>query len=239
MKTTFRVILGLAICFLCYICVMSVVTPINFENTRAERETAVVKNLVAIRTAEAEFRLQKGYFTANLDSLVLFLRTGEKKEVVKEGALTDKQLEAGLTEKKAVELIKKAEKSGKAADWKALEENGLVRNGKLVFKRDTISGPVLPALFKDEYTEETIGNIIYIPYTNGVKFEAEVNNEYATSQGIRVPLIEVRAHYNTYMGDQDEQERVNLIDKEEKLGHYAGLKFGDLFGPNNNAGNWE
>ena len=42
-----------------------------------------------------------------------------------------------------------------------------------------------------------------------------------------------------YRGKGDDQERVNLIDKEEQLDHYPGLKMGDINEPNNNAGNWE
>lgn len=231
MKTAIRVLLALAICFLAYICVMSVVTPINFENKRAEREIKVVEHLVDIRTAQNEFRLQHGRYTDNLDSLVIWLQTGSKKEVVKEGALTEKQLEAGLTEAKAVKMIEKAKKTG---NYKEVKENGLEG-----FVRDTIASPVLDALFHGKYTNETIGDIIYIPYTDHIKFEAEVNDSYTTSQGIHIPLVEVRAHFNTYLGDLDDQERVNLIDREEQLFHYPGLKMGDVNEPNNNAGNWE
>lgn len=231
MKTVIRILLGLAIAFMCVICVKSVTTPIKFENVRAERETAVVKNLVALRTAENEFRMQNGRFTANLDSLILFVKTGSKKEVVKEGALTDKQLEEGLTEKKAVAMIEKARKTG---NWKEVEAAGLMG-----FKRDTISAPLLSSLYKEEYDENTIENIIYIPYTDKVRYEVETNDTYETAQGIHVPLVEVRAPFDAWMGDQDAQELVNLIDKEEKLGHYVGLKFGDINEPNNNAGNWE
>lgn len=231
MKTVIRVLLALAICFLGYICVMSVVTPIRFEETRVEREVAVVKCLSDLRTAETEFRQQHGRYTANLDSLILFLQTGKKKEVVKEGALTEKQLEAGLTELKAVRMIEKAKKTG---NYKEVQANGLEN-----FKRDTIESPVLEALFHGEYTNETIGEIIYIPYTDKVRFNAEVNDNYSTSQGIHVPLVQITAHYNTYLADLDEQERVNLIDKEEKLYHFPGLKMGDISEPNNNAGNWE
>ena len=72
-----------------------------------------------------------------------------------------------------------------------------------------------------------------------VKFEVETNNGYTTSQGIKVPIFEIRAHYDTYLHDLNNQERVNLIDKEEKLEHYPGLKVGSVDAPNNNAGNWE
>ena len=108
MKTTFRILLACAIVFLAYICVDSVVTPIQFEETRVQREEAVVKNLIHIRTAEVEFKNQHGRFIADADSLLLFLKTAPKKEVLKEGSLTDKQLEAGMTEHKAVKIIDKA-----------------------------------------------------------------------------------------------------------------------------------
>lgn len=231
MKTTLRILLGLSICFLCYLCVMSVMTPINFENTREAREEAVIKNLVDIRTAQVEYRAQHGRYTANLDSLIIFVCTGEKKEVVKEGALTDKQLEAGLTEHKAVKMIEKAQKTGK---WKEVEENGLMG-----FKRDTISTPLLEALYHGRFDAESIKEILVIPYTDNVHYEALVNDSYTTSQGIHVPLLEVRAHFNTWLADQDEQELVNLVDREEKLGHFPGLRIGSVDEPNNNAGNWE
>ncbi len=227
MKTTIRILLGLAICFLTYLCIMSVVTPIRFEEQRTIREEAVVKKLINLRTAETEFKAQKGYYTANLDSLILFLKTAKKKEVIKEGALTEAQLEAGMTEAKAVKIIQR----GKEKEIKA--------NGLEGFRRDTIYNDMITSLYKGEYTPENIDEITRIPYTDGVRFETEVNNGYTTEKGIKVPLIEVRAHFNTYLADQDAQELVNLIDKEEKLEHYPGVKFGSVEVPNNNAGNWE
>lgn len=227
MKITIRILLGIAICFLTYICVMSVVTPIRFEEQRTIREEAVVKSLINLRTAETEFKAQKGYYTANLDSLVLFLKTAKKKEVLKEGALTDAQLEAGMTEKKAVKIVQR----GNQREIKA--------NGLEGFRRDTIYNDMIQSLYKGEFTADNIEEITYIPYTENVRFEVAVDNGYTTDKGIKVPLIEVRAPFSTYLADQDQQELVNLIDKEEKLDHYAGLKFGSVEVPNNNAGNWE
>ena len=227
MKTTVRILLGLAICFLTYICVMSVVTPIRFEEKRVQREEAVVKNLISLRTAEVEFKAQKGYYTADLDSLILFLKTAKKKEVLKEGALTDAQLEAGMTEAKAVKIIKRG-------NLKEIQKNGLEG-----FKRDTIYTNLIQALYKGEYTEDNIGEIVYIPYTDNLKYDAQVDNEYTTDKGIKVPLVEVSAAFDTYLADLDKQELVNLIDKEKKLDHFPGLRFGSIEAPNNNAGNWE
>lgn len=226
MKTTLRILLGLSICLLIYLCVMSVVTPISFENQRQQREPAVIANLIDIRIAANEFRAQNGRYTADMDSLLLFVKTAKKKEVMKEGALTDAQLEKGLTEAKAVKIIKRGNK-------REIEQNGLTG-----FKRDTIYTPAIEALYKGKYTVETIDQIAYIPYTDSVKYELQVNNEYSNKNGV-VPLFQAAAHFSTYLGDLDEQELVNLIDKEEKLEHYPGLRVGNINEPNNNAGNWE
>ena len=252
MKTTRSLViclLSIAAVVMAYFCVTSVTTPIKFENKRAEREVMVIKHLVDLRTAEVEYHHQKGVFTANHDSLLLFLKTAPKKEVLKEGSLTDKQLEAGLNEHKAVKIIneakKKALKKNSFEDSDALyayiweNDNDVKSNGLSGFRRDTIELNMLQALYKGEYDENSIDAIVVIPFSDGKRFELEVNNDYKTSQGIRVPLFEARAPFESYLGDLNEQELINLIDKENKLDHYAGLKVGDIYAPNNNAGNWE
>lgn len=241
--------LSIAAVVMAVFCVQSVTTPIKFENTRVEREVAVIKNLVDLRTAEVEFHHQNGRFTASYDTLLNFLRTAPKKELMKEGSLTDKQLEAGLTEPKAIKILndakKKALKKNSFASADELyayiwENDAEVKQNELQgFRRDTIELNMLQSLYKGAYDENTIAQIVEIPFSDGLKFEIEVNNDYKTSQGIRVPLFEARAPFESYLGDLNEQELVNLIDREHKLEHYAGLKVGDVLSPNNNAGNWE
>ena len=255
MKTTKIIItalLGVSVIFMAFICVNSVVTPIKFEEARVQREAKVINNLVSLRTAEAQFRLDKGYFTADLDSLIDYLKTAPKKEVFKVGSLTEKQLENGMTETKAAKILERALlKAQRIMKYQGADSFNLLYNyiwendrevkaeGLQGFRRDTILTNMIQSLYKGQYTEETIGEIVYIPYTDNVKFEVETNNGYTTSQGIKVPIFEIRAHYNTYLHDLNNQERVNLIDKEEKLEHYPGLKVGSVEAPNNNAGNWE
>ena len=255
MKTTKIIItalLGVSVIFMAYICVNSVVTPIKFEEARLQREAKVINNLVSLRTAEAQFRLDKGYFTADLDSLIDYLKTAPKKEVFKVGSLTEKQLENGMTETKAAKILERARlKAQRKMKYQGADSLNLLYNyiwendrevkaeGLQGFRRDTILTNMIQSLYKGQYTEENIGEIVYIPYTDNVKFEVETNNGYTTSQGIKVPIFEIRAHYNTYLHDLNNQERVNLIDKEEKLEHYPGLKVGSVEAPNNNAGNWE
>ena len=248
-KIIVRILLGLSAIALATFCIMSVLTPIRFEEKRAAREVVVVKHLIALRTAEVEFRNHNGRFTANLDSLLLFLKNEPKKEVLKEGALTDKQLEGGLTEPKAVKILDQAKAKAKRKQQFASDEElyafvwandkDVIKNGLQGFRRDTIYENMIETLYKGEYTAQNIDQIVVIPFANGQRFEVEVNDEYTTSQGIRVPLFEARAHFNTYLADLNDQERVNLIDKETKLDHYPGLKVGDVNAPNNNAGNWE
>ncbi len=242
-------LLAIAAVVMAIFCVKSVTTPIKFEETRAQREVAVIKNLVDLRTAEVEFHHQNGRFTASYDTLLHFLKTAPKKELLKEGRLTDKQLEAGLTENKAVKILndakKKALKKNTFADNDALyafvweNDAEVKKNGLQGFRRDTIELNMLQSLYKGEYDEKSIDGIIEIPFSKGKQFELEVNNDYKTSQGISVPLFEARAPFETYLGDLNEQELVNLVDRETKLEHYAGLKVGDVYSPNNNAGNWE
>ena len=249
MKTTFRILLALAICFLAYICVDSVVTPIQFEETRVQREEAVVKNLIHIRTAEVEFKNLHGRFMADPDSLLLFLKNTPKKEVLKEGSLTEAQLEKGMTEHKAVKLIDKAKAKAmsklKTDDQEAIyayiweNDKDIKDAGLKGFRRDTIERNMIETLYKGEFDAQTIDQIVVIPFSDNLRFEIEVNDEYKTSQGIHVPLFEARAPFETYLADQDKQELVNLIDKEKKLDHYPGLKVGSIEAPNNNAGNWE
>jgi len=173
--------------------------------------------------------------------------------VMKEGSLTDKQLEAGLTEHKAVKILDAAKKKAlqnkklnldpddKDALYAYIWENDadVKKNGLQGFRRDTIELNMLQALYKGQFDETTIDGIVEIPFSNGQRFEMEVNNDYKTSQGIRVPLFEARAPFESYLSDLNKQELVNLVDREQKLDHYAGLKVGDVFAPNNNAGNWE
>lgn len=218
--------MGIAVAAMTVFCIFSIITPIRFEETRKQREPAVIARLIDIRAAEVEYKLQKGYYTNNIDSLILFLNTAKKKEIKKEGALTDVQLEKGLTEAKAVDIIRRG-------NAKEIAENGLEN-----FRRDTIVSDLLPTLYQGKYTAENLISMFQIPYCEQ-KFEMLVNNEFTNAQGTIIHLFEARAPYSAYLGDLNEQERINLKDREEKLEHYPGLRVGNISTPNNNAGNWE
>lgn len=223
------VILLLAVaCGLSYLCVRSVMTPIHFQNEKDLREAQVVDHLKDIRTAEIEFKAVNGRYTADLDSLIDFVLNNQKRELKKEGALNEDQLKAGLTEAKVAEILKRKNPTEIAA------------NGLQGFVRDSVFTPMLQALYKDKYTAESFKQIKYIPFSVDKKvFETELGESAPQKNGNTLPLIEVRAPYDSYLGDLNHQELVNLKDEASTLSRYEGVKFGDVYEPNNNAGNWE
>ena len=227
MKIAVRISLIISIIVLGYLCVMSIVTPIRFDEERTVREKAVVANLIHVRKAQIEFKNQIGHYTANTDSLIDFVINGKMPVVLKEGTLTDEQLLAGLTEAKALKIVNSGKK-------KEIEANGLQN-----FRRDTSYVSVYESLFTDVLTIEQVKKIVVIPYSNGQKFEMDTRMHTNASSGIVIPLFEARAHYETYLSDLSRQELVNLIDERTKLEKYTGLKVGSIDEPNNNAGNWE
>lgn len=227
MKTLIKLLLFISIGFLTYFCIMSIATPIKFAETREAREKMVVTRLVDIRKAQMEFKNQKGGFTADFDELIGFLKSAKMKSVLKEGSLTDLQLEAGLTEAKAAQIVR----SGKTSE--------IIANGLQNFRRDTAYLDMISTLYEGVYTHETIGKLAIIPFSENEKFEMKANNAYFNSNGIQIALFEAKAEYKTYLHDLDRQEVLNITDLQRKLEKFPGLKVGSVDSPNNNAGNWE
>ncbi|MEE0972579.1 MAG: hypothetical protein U0L34_00405 [Paludibacteraceae bacterium] len=210
MNNLFKALLIVAAVVLAWLSYQSVMTPIEFNETRDFREKQVVARLIDIRTAETEYRNLNGDYTASIDTLINWVKTTNAKIVLKEGVLTDKQLEEGMTEKEAV-------------------KKGLI-------KRDTTYVPMIESLFSKDYP---IDSLRYIPFSNGQEFELEKAEIVTGSAGIKVKVMCAKAPFTSYLSDLDKQELINLIETTEKLEKYPGMKFGDIEEANNNAGNWE
>jgi hypothetical protein len=211
MNYVFKALLIVAAVVLAWMSYQSVMTPIEFNETKEYREKQVVARLIDIRTAETEYRNLTGDYTASLDTLINWVKTENAKIVLKEGVLTDKQLEEGMTEKEAVKL-------------------GLI-------KRDTTYVPMLESLFGKNYP---IDSLRYIPFSSPrQEFELAKAEIVTGSAGIKVKVMCAKAPYTSFLKDLDKQELINLIETTEKLEKYPGLKFGDVEEANNNAGNWE
>ncbi|WP_455591394.1 hypothetical protein [Bacteroides sp.] len=228
MKTVFNIVLGLCALALIYICYASVMGPINFENAKAHREKAVIARLMDIRKAQLEYRnLHKGQYTASFDTLIDFVKTQKIPFVSKEGVLSDKQLEDGLTEKKAMALINKAKKTN---NWKEVEAAGLMN-----FRRDTMWIAVMDTIFPRGFNADSLR---YVPFGNGAQFEMYAKSD-TTKSGAPIFLFQANTPYDVYLQGLDKQEIANLKDLQSKLFKYEGLMVGSIETPNNNAGNWE
>ena len=228
MKTVFNVILGLCALALIYICYASIMGPINFEEAKKHREKAVIARLMDIRKAQMEYRaLNNQQYTASFDSLIDFVKNQKMPFVFKQGQLNDKQLEDGLTEKKAINIINKAKKTGKYDEVKKF--------GLEDFKRDTLWVAVLDTIFPKGFNPDSLR---YVPFGNGAQFEMAIRNDTAKS-GAPFCLLEAKTPYEVYLNGLDQQEIANLKYVQTKLGKYSGLMIGSLETANNNAGNWE
>ena len=228
MKTVLNIVLAACAAALVYVCYGSIMGPINFDNTKKARETEVIARLIDIRKAQVEYRnTHEGKYTASFDTLIDFVKTAKLPFVKKEGALSDEQLEKGMTEKKAMALINKAKKTG---NWKEVEKQGLMD-----FKRDTMWVAVLDTIFPKGFNADSLR---YVPFGNGAEFEM-YSRQDTTKVGAPLNLFQAQTPYDVYMSDMDKQQLINLKDLQNKLGKYCGLKVGDIEQPNNNAGNWE
>lgn len=228
MKTVINFVLAACVIALIYICYGSIMGPIHFDEERKLREKAIIARLIDIRKAQQEYRsMHQGAYTDNFDSLITFVKTAKLPFIMKVGTLTDDQLNSGMTEKKAMELINKAKKTG---NWKDVEKEGLQN-----FRRDTMWVAVMDTIFEKGFNPDSLP---YVPYGNGAKFQMQSRRD-TLDTGMPLNLFQANVDYDVYLKGINEQELNNLKDVQSKLGKYCGLKVGDIEQPNNNAGNWE
>lgn len=208
MKVTLKILLLAAVLLLTYMCYRSIMTPIEFDDEKKIRETAIITRLVDIRKAQIEYKNVYKEHAGSFDDLVKFLNEKELPFLIKEGVLTDEQLEKGMTEQEAV-------------------KKGLI-------KRDTFWVLAKDTLFGKSYNAN---DIRYVP---GTQLQFDMDTATLTSgSGYTIKVFEASVKYDEYLGDLDKQLLLNLDDKAQKQGKFAGLRVGSLTEINNNAGNWE
>ena len=116
-----------------------------------------------------------------------------------------------------------------------LTEKEAVRQG--IIKRDTTYVSILESLFGKNYP---IDSIRYVPFSNPLtEFEMEKGELTSGAAAISVKVVEVRTPYTVYLNGLNRQEIINIVETQEKMNKYPGLKFGSVTEANNNAGNWE
>ena len=76
-------------------CVWSICSDIAFDNEKAEREKMVIARLMDIRNAEEQYKMTYGEYCGTIDSIIDFVKNGKTVDkIIKDGELTDEQLEA-------------------------------------------------------------------------------------------------------------------------------------------------
>lgn len=227
MKKIIVILLGICTLGLVYACYMSIYSDIQFDEEKASREKAVIARLIQIREAEESFKKSHGYYCGDIDSLVDYVKNDRAVDkVIKEGELTDDQLEAGMTEREAV-------------------EKGLI-------KRDTIwvaAAEMLGISNPDSLKLVPVGK-------EGAVIQLRKAEQYNLKAEEWVVLVEARAALDDYMYGIAPKRIKNLKSTLKKLGknkadlfdesgddvdgEWYGLRIGDLKDTNNKmAGNWE
>ena len=74
-----RALLLVSICFLGYFCVMSIVTPIQFEEERALREKSVIKRLIDQKKEDGSSNFKESHIAAAVAYYVM--KNAENKEI--------------------------------------------------------------------------------------------------------------------------------------------------------------
>ena len=210
MKTVLQIVLFIVAVVLAFFIYKSIQEPIIFDNAKKARYAATVEKLKDIRKAEIAYKDVYGKFTGSWDTLINFIKNDQVVTVRKVGELTDSMVEAGISEKKAVQM------------------------GLLV--RDSVKISALEAVFGAGYNAD---NLKYIPVP-GEPAEFQLGaTVIITGSGIGVPVFQAKAHNNIVLRGLDEQLLINLNDQRRTNEKYPGLLVGSLTETVNNAGNWE
>lgn len=234
MKVVIRLLLALAIILLAFLCWKSIQGPIDFNKEVKLRDQAVIQRLVDIRTAQVAFRAQNGRYTASFDTLISFVKNGKIATLIKSGDLTEAQLEAGMTEMKAMQIIR-------SGNEKAIKAAGLWNDAKNApqLVRDSLFSAAEEVLYPNRKSF-TLDSLKYVPFGNGSTFEMGVGNIQTTS-GYDVQVFEAKTPYTSYLSDLNkrllEQKIQEVLDRPGD--RYPGMMVGSLTTVNNNAGNWE
>lgn len=179
----------------------SLMKPIRLENEFNKRKEAVVYKLKEIRTLEEAYKMAAGTYSGNIDSMINYLMNSEVPLVRKIGNVPDT-----LTETEAIKL-------------------GIV-------SRDTSYVNPLVKLREENklfISDDELRNLKIIPYSDGKTFEVKADSVERT--GFMVPVVEVKAHFNTFLYDLDEQWLRNKIAETEYNNKYPGWKIGSLEQP--------
>lgn len=212
-KTLIQVGLWILIVLFAYLCVMSIMRPIEFRKVKKQRYEKVIQKLKDIRTAQNAYKDEFREYTGSFDTLINYIKTDSIKYVRAIGSLSDDQLEAGMTEAMAV------------------------KRGLII--RDTIKVAALDTLFGKNYK---IDELRYVPFTNNTKEFKLAKGVVKTMSGVKIQVFEAKTSTTdifTGVYDDYREEILEFNGERKRINKYPGLAVGSITEATNNAGNWE
>lgn len=212
-KTLIQVGLWILIVLFAYLCVMSIMRPIEFRKVKKQRYEKTIQKLKDIRTAQNAFKNEFNTYTGSFDSLIDFVKHDSIKYLRAIGSLSDDQLEAGMTEKQAV------------------------KKGLII--RDTIKVCALDTLFGKNYP---IDDLRYVPYTNKKNEFKMARGIVKTASGVKIQVFEAKVSNTVIFETVYDKYRDEILEhngERIRINKYPGLSVGSITEANNNAGNWE
>ncbi len=79
-------------------------------------------------------------------------------------------------------------------------------------------------------------DLAFIPFSEGRKFEMKTDK--IDKGGVIVSVIEILVPYEYYLHDLDNQDVINLTERQKSINRYPGIKMGSLTEASTD-GNWE
>ena len=229
MKNWKNLILGICAVGLLFICWRSIRDTEDFDAEVAARENVVKARLMEIRSAEEAYKAQHdGEYCADWTVLINFVKNGKLPIIMKQGVLSEEQMNDGLTESKAAAIVN-------SGDQAAIAANGLEG-----FRRDTVWVSLKDSLYN--YEGFIADSMCYIPFSQGDTFEI-IACPNTTRSGSIIQVMECNAPDSSFlkgMGKAGKRLIYNRAEEADAKGAFPGLKIGDAGNNwNNNAGNWE
>ncbi len=233
LKTILCIVLALCCVGLVYAIYDSIMQPVRFNKEVDARKEVAIQQLKDIRDIQVAFKGVNNRFTASIDTLKQFYKTGEMVVLMQVGSKDDSLAVAHTNEVK---------KSRRGIKDEELYQMYLAGDRNLVFSiQNKIA--VKDTLFKGrtDFDIETIDQIPFASEGENVAAVTKVELDAVVKKvsGVDVPLFEAKMPYRSLLNGLDRQLLINLVSELEDQGRYEGLMVGSISAPNNNAGNWE
>jgi hypothetical protein len=166
------------------------------------------------------------------------VKNGQMATVRRIGELSEAQLEDGMTEVRAMEIIRRGNE-------REIRTAGLwnERTNAPQLERDSIFTSAREVLFPNR-PNFSPDSLVYVPFGQGARFELAVDSIPTAAGPLQV--FQARTGFETYLSDLDNrllqqkiQAQLDRPGDDYAPRRFPGMQVGSLKHVVNNAGNWE